>query len=95
MASSEILSQTLLSITNTKLAQLDKQKDASNSGKQLLINGADAQADPIKRAFVLVDGFKELPSMSSSTRSPLVSLDDLNRFIQQAQHDPAITGSFI
>lgn len=95
MASSEILSQTLLSITNTKLAQLDKQKDAYNSRKRLLIEGADGQTDRIKRARELVEGFRELPSMTSSTRSPLMSLDNLTRFIQQAQHDPAVTDAFI
>ncbi|KAG8160062.1 hypothetical protein KVR01_010699 [Diaporthe batatas] len=95
MASSEILSQTLLSITNTKLSQLNKQKDAYNNRKQLLIEGADAQADHIKRARELVEGFKELPSMMSSTPSPLMPLENLNRFIQQAQHDPAVTDTFI
>lgn len=95
MASSEILSQTLMSITNTKLAQLDKQKDAYNNRKRLLVEGADAQADRIKRARELVEGFKELPSMTSSTRSPLLSLENLDRFIQQAQHDPAVTDAFI
>lgn len=95
MASSEILSQTLLSITNTKLAQLDKQKDAYNSRKRVLIDSADAQTDSNKRARELVEGFKDLPSMTSSTLNPTMSLENLNRFIQQAEHDPAVTNDFI
>lgn len=95
MASSEILSQTLLSITNTKLTQLDKQKDAYNSRKRLLMDSADAHTDGIKRARELVEGFKELPSMTSSTLNPTMSLENLNRFIQQAHHDPAVTDAFI
>lgn len=95
MASSEILSQTLLSITNTKLAQLDKQKNAYNSRKRQLINSADARTDRNKRARELVEGFKGLPSMTSSTLNPMVSLENLNRFIQQAEHDPAVTNAFI
>lgn len=95
MASSEILSQTLLSITNTKLAQLDKQKDAYNSRKRVLIDSANAQTDSNKRARELVEGFKDLPSMTSSTLNPTMSLENLNRFIQQAEHDPAVTNDFI
>lgn len=95
MASSEILSQTLLSITNTKLAQLDKQKNAYNSRKRVLIDSANAHTDSNKRARELVEGFKDLPSMTSSTLNPMMSLDNLNRFIQQAEHDPAVTDAFI
>lgn len=95
MASSEILSQTLLSITNTKLAQLDKQKNAFHSRKRLLIDSADAHTDSNKRARELVDGFKDLPSMTSSDMSPTMSLENLKRFIQQAEHDPAVTNAFI
>lgn len=95
MASSEILSQTLLSITNTKLAQLDKQKDAFHSRKRLLIDSADARTDSNKRARELVEGFKDLPSMTSSTLNPMMSVENLNRFIQQAEHDPAVTDAFI
>lgn len=95
MASSEILSQTLLSITNTKLAQLDKQKDAYNSRKRVLIDSANAHTDSNKRARELVEGFKDLPSMTSSTLNPTMSLENLNRFIQQAEHDPAVTNAFI
>lgn len=95
MASSEILSQTLLSITNTKLTQLDKQKDAYNSRKRVLIDSANAHTDSNKRARELVEGFKDLPSMTSSTLNPTMSLENLNRFIQQAEHDPAVTNAFI
>lgn len=95
MASSDILSKTLLSITNTKLAQLDKQKDAYNSRKRLLIDSADAHPDSNKRARELVEGFKDLPSMTSSTLNTMMSLENLDRFIQQAQHDPAVTDAFI
>ncbi|KAI7773340.1 hypothetical protein LA080_011211 [Diaporthe eres] len=95
MASSEILSQTLLSITNTKLAQLDKQNDAYNSRKRVLIDSANAHTDSNKRARELVEGFKDLPSMKSSTLNPTMSLENLNRFIQQAEHDPAVTNAFI
>lgn len=95
MASSDILSKTLLSITNTKLAQLNKQKDAYNNRKRLLIDTANAQSDSNKRVRELVEGIKHLPSMTSSTLNPMLSLDNLNRFVQQAQHDPAVTGSFV
>lgn len=95
MASSDILSKTLLSITNTKLAQLDKQKNAYNSRKRLLIDSADAHTDSNKRARELVEGFKDLPSMTSSTLNTIMSLENLDRFIQQAQHDPAVTDAFI
>ncbi|KAI3401031.1 hypothetical protein diail_736 [Diaporthe ilicicola] len=95
MASSDILSQTLLSLTNTKLAQLDKQKDAYNSRKQLLIDRVDAQADSNNRVLELVEGVKDLPSMTSSAHNSMISVENLNRFIQQAQYDPAVTKLFV
>ncbi|KAL1868296.1 hypothetical protein Daus18300_006020 [Diaporthe australafricana] len=95
MASSDILSQTLLSITNTKLAQLNKQKDDYNNKKGLLVDQADAQSDSNKRVLELVEGIKDLPSMTSSAVNPMISLENLDRFIQQARHDPAVTDSFV
>lgn len=95
MASSEVLSQTLFSITKLKLAQLDKQKNAYENGKRTLLDEATADTDDAKRARNLITGAKKLPSMTSLSDNPLVSLENLDRFIQQAQYDPSVTGSFV
>lgn len=95
MASSEILSQTLLSITQSKLSQLDKQKDAFETGKRQLNEQAAAEPADDKRTRVLITGAKSLPSMTSLSQDPLMSLSNFDRFMQQAQNDPSVTGTFI
>ncbi|CAN8095431.1 unnamed protein product [Discula destructiva] len=95
MASSEILSQTLLSITRSKLSQLDKQKEAYETGKRQLQERAAAQTDNGERTRALITGASSLPSMTSLSQNPLISLSNFDRFIQQAQNDPSITDSFI
>jgi len=88
MASSEILSQTLSSITTIKLTQLQKQKTEYESRKRSLLEDIASETDTRKRARALLDGTKQLPSM---TANPLISLDNLGRFVQQAEHDPSVS----
>ncbi|KAF6836146.1 hypothetical protein CPLU01_03845 [Colletotrichum plurivorum] len=95
MASSEILSQTLFGITNVKLDQLDKQKAAYESGKRALLEDAAYETDHRKRAKLLVEKAAKLPTMKPMTESSLISVDNLKRFVEQAEYDPCITGSFI
>lgn len=92
MASSEVLSQTLSSITTIKLSQLQKQKCEYESRKRSLLEDIASETNTRKRAKALLDGTKHLPHM---TTNPLTSLDNLARFVQQAEHDPSVSEHFL
>ncbi|KDN63084.1 hypothetical protein CSUB01_00158 [Colletotrichum sublineola] len=95
MASSNILSQTLHTITSVKLSQLDKQKASYEAGKRALLDDAAYETDHRKRAKLLVDKSEKLPAMNSLGDSTLVSVDNLKRFVQQAEYDPCISESLL
>ncbi|EFQ27970.1 uncharacterized protein GLRG_03114 [Colletotrichum graminicola M1.001] len=95
MASSDILSQTLHTITSVKLSQLDKQKASYEAGKRALLDDAAHETDHRKRAKLLVDRSEKLPAMNSLDDSTLVSVDNLKRFVQQADYDPCISESLL
>ncbi|KAM0332983.1 hypothetical protein ACHAQA_001640 [Verticillium albo-atrum] len=95
MASSEILSQTLYSITNIKLDQLDKQKNEYESAKAALLDRAASEPEPKRRALLLAEGLEKLPSMTPLADSSTISLENLKRFILQAKHDPSVSQDFI
>ncbi|EGO60541.1 hypothetical protein NEUTE1DRAFT_119701 [Neurospora tetrasperma FGSC 2508] len=89
-ASSEVLSQTLSSITSIKLDQLQKQKDAYESAKDALLSAADKEADVRKRAETLLDGREKLPSIRRAD-NPMLSADNMKRFVEQAAFDPSVS----
>lgn len=95
MASSEILSQTLLAITQSKLSQLDKQKTAYETGKRQLEERVAAETADGKRTRALIAGATKLPTMTPLSQSPMLSLANFDRFMQQAQNDPSVTREFI
>ncbi|KAK4219375.1 hypothetical protein QBC37DRAFT_409892 [Rhypophila decipiens] len=88
MASSEVLSQTLSSITAIKLDQLQRQKKAYEAKKHSLLQDATTETDTRKRAKLLVDGVSKLPSMA---KNPIISVDNIKHFLEQAQYDPSVT----
>ncbi|KAK1993790.1 hypothetical protein LX36DRAFT_233677 [Colletotrichum falcatum] len=95
MASFDILSQTLHTITSVKLGQLDKQKASYEAGKRALLDDAAHETDHRKRAKLLVERSEKLPAMNSLANSTLVSVDNLKRFVQQADYDPCISESHL
>ncbi|KXH36205.1 hypothetical protein CSIM01_09378 [Colletotrichum simmondsii] len=95
MASSDILSQTLHTITSVKLSQLDKQKASYESGKRALLDDAAYETDSRKRAKLLVDRVERLPAMASLDDGSLLSIDNLKRFVQQAEFDPCVSDDFL
>lgn len=90
-ASSEVLSQTLSSITSIKLDQLQKQRDAYESAKDALISAADKETEVRKRAKALLDGRDKLPSIKEAS-NPMLSAANLKRFVEQAAFDPSVSG---
>jgi hypothetical protein len=95
MASTEILSQTLHSITSIKLSQLHKQKRDYESAKSSLLDEAMCEANNKKRAKILIEGVEDLPTMTPVDDSPMISLENLKLFVDQARYDPSIPDSFL
>ncbi|KAL6412392.1 hypothetical protein AUP68_03595 [Ilyonectria robusta] len=94
MAPSEILSQTLHSITVIKFDQLSKQKNAYEEAKHTLLHDVDQEPNP-KRTKILVEGAKKLPTMTPLVSSSAVSLANIGRFLTQAEFDPSLSPSSI
>ncbi|KAG7288957.1 hypothetical protein NEMBOFW57_005317 [Staphylotrichum longicolle] len=88
MASTDVLSQTLSSITAIKLDQLQKQKDAYESKKRSLCEEVVAEVDTAKRAKKLLKGSEELQPLGLKSNAALSSLSE---FFDQAEFDPSVT----
>lgn len=92
MASTDVLSQTLSSITAIKLDQLQQQKEAYQSKKSSLLQDVASETDTAKRAKKLLKGCEELRSLGLKTNTALSSLDE---FLDQAEYDPSVTEPFL
>src|SRR5690349_19588617 len=88
MASTDVLSQTLSSITAIKLDQLQKQKDAYESKKRSLCEEVVSEVDTAKRAKKLLKGSEELQPLGLKSNAALSSLSE---FFDQAEFDPSVT----
>lgn len=88
MASTDVLSQTLSSITAIKLDQLQKQKDAYENKKRALCEDLVAEVDTAKRAKKLLKGSEELRSLGLKADPALAGL---SAFFDQAEYDPSVT----
>lgn len=88
MASTDILSQTLSSITAIKLAQLQEQKQAYENKKRSLLEDVVSEVDTAKRAKRLLKGTEDLRSVGLKKSATLSGLQD---FLDQAEYDPSVT----
>lgn len=93
---SSSFSQTLNSITSTKLQVLSKKHADFTSHKQQVLNSVKAATEPHEKLRLLVDGIKSwrgTNTESASATSHSAYLSNVDKFLQQAQHDPSIGGS--
>lgn len=96
VAMSSSFSQTLNSITITKLQTLSKQHSDFASQKQQVLASVDAAAEPQEKVRLLVNGIKSWRSAdttstgSTSAASHSAYLENIEKFLQQARHDPSI-----
>ncbi|KAL0639887.1 hypothetical protein Q9L58_000978 [Maublancomyces gigas] len=93
-------SQTLNSITVTKLQVLSKQHSDFTSHKQQVLDSVKAAIEPHEKLRLLVEGIKSWRSTdttaeSTTTTSHSAFLRNIEKFLKQAQHDPSIGGSII
>jgi hypothetical protein len=68
MASGSVFSETLQTITTTKLEELAKQRVAFEKGYVALLTAVKAEQDPLKRLLLLVDGTKSCLKVKTSSR---------------------------
>lgn len=99
-AMSSSFSQTLSSITSTKLHVLSKQHSDFTSHKQQVLDSVKAATEPQEKLRLLVEGIKSWRSTDTPTESTTTSssshsayLDNVEKFLQQARHDPGIGSS--
>jgi hypothetical protein len=88
MASTDVLSQTLSSITAIKLDQLKQQKEAYQNKKSSLHEDAASEIDTAARAKTLLKGCQELRSLGLKSTAALWSVSE---FLEQAEYDPSVT----
>lgn len=108
MASGSVFSETLHTITTTKLEELDKQRSAFEKEYVALLAAAKAEPDPLKRLVLLKSGtvsclgVKVIIDKSggvtySGNRDTQLKVDltNLNRFLEQARFDPSVAGQVL
>jgi hypothetical protein len=66
MGSGSVFSETLQTITTTKLEELAQQRIAFDQGYAAILASAEAEQDPLKRLIVLVDGTKSCLGVKTS-----------------------------
>lgn len=86
-SSSSVVSQTLQTVTNIKIRELDKQRQSYKNRKAQIIEGANNQEDVLERVSYL---FKEI--RQPRERDPLIYSNELNigRWLEQSKFDPSI-----
>lgn len=96
MASSDVLTETLHTVTGIKLAQLEKQKTTYENAKRALLADAEREADGKKRARMLIDGAQKLPAMMTPlNQNPNLSMGNFRSFVEQAECDPSVSATFL
>ncbi|KAL9633497.1 MAG: hypothetical protein Q9164_004663, partial [Protoblastenia rupestris] len=90
--SSHILSQTLQSLTTTKIKELLKQNEVFDNQKQAILGEVDGISDQQARVQALLRGLsdKTTPGFPASTSSEDATLERIRRFLDQSRYDPTV-----
>ncbi|OJJ80355.1 uncharacterized protein ASPGLDRAFT_157245 [Aspergillus glaucus CBS 516.65] len=83
---SALLSQTILSLTDSKVRELEKQRNAYETRKTDILQTSNSHPDIHERISLLLSAVNEL--QTESTQDP--ALTSIRRYLQQAQHDSSI-----
>ncbi|KAL8846600.1 MAG: hypothetical protein Q9221_008318 [Calogaya cf. arnoldii] len=100
-SSAGILSQTLQSITNTKISELRKQRGSFAAHKSKLLSSVDATTDPEARVRILLasiggctpENGKKLEDLNDHNvpgSTANLSLANIRRFLDQSRYDPSV-----
>ena len=91
-APNSVFSETLQSITTTKLEELAKKRQTFERCKTSVLDNVKAQPQLLQKVLALRDGVIECFGIKSSDVQPLaLRLQVLDRFIEQARHDPSVS----
>ena len=88
-SSSSVLSETLQSITVTKIRELEKQKEAYKARKNKILESTDDGSKDVRdRIYALLDGVKDL----TDSGNQLVNneLHNIRRWLDQSVYDPSV-----
>lgn len=91
MASTDVISQVLDSITSTKLQELSKLRANFELGKSELLELVDAEEQQSKRVLLLLEGGEKLCTLEDLGGDAVFSAKSIRCFIKQAQHDPSVS----
>lgn len=91
MASTDVLSQTLGSITNIKLEEISTQQAEFEVAKSEILNSVTSQSDQVERVRVLLQGVRRLTNIGKLKESPSLPLQNIQQFLEQAHHDPSVS----
>lgn len=99
-SSSGILSQTLQSITNTKIEELRSQQASFETRKRHILDSADATVDQASKVEALISGIVALGTTSKidaledydlkDESTGGLSLKSISRFLEQQRYDPSL-----
>jgi len=100
MAPGSVFSETLQTITTTKLEELAQQRTAFDKDHTALLAAVEAEQDPLKRLVLLVDGTKSCLGVKTSSRKSKdgrleTDLKNLDRFLEQARFDPSVSAKVL
>jgi hypothetical protein len=111
MASGSVFSETLQTITTTKLEELAQQRVAFDREYAEILSALKAEQDPLKRVIGLVEGTKSCLGVktrttrggrlgqviSGGTRNQGLETDlkNLDRFLEQAKFDSSVSGKVL
>ena len=96
--SSKVLSQTLCSLTTTKVRELHKQKDVFESRKKTILDHADRATNQQERIGVLLKGLLEGQGkygFTALTHGVRFSLERIERFLEQSRYDTSVSTSLL
>jgi hypothetical protein len=91
MASSDVLSQTLSSITSIKLEEISLQRANFEDAKAALLESVANEPDQREKVHILLNRVEKLASMSKLTDNSLMSLTNVKKFLEQARCDPSVS----
>jgi len=91
MASSDILSHTLSSITSIKLEEISNQQATFKDGKSDLLQIIEAEPNQENKIRFILDHVDNLATMGNLDDNESISLANIQKFLGQAHHDPSVS----
>ncbi|KAH5145377.1 hypothetical protein HBH69_181900 [Parastagonospora nodorum] len=96
---SKLLSQTLQSITKTKMREQHKRQQTFEASKSKLLTSCTELTNDLKRVKALLDGYKELACSNKGVAHVDEDREDMMKniakYIEQAHHDPSVSSETI